>query len=62
MSEDEFIKEVFEIACGDGAYHNEELALKAEPRAFGFEEVLERLREFSDDALRYTNQEMFEEK
>lgn len=59
MSKDEFIREVFEIAFGDDAYHSEELAIKATPRAFGYEEVLERLKEFSDDALRFTDPELF---
>ena len=59
MTKDQFIEEVFEIAFGDGAYHNEELALKATPRAFSYDEVLEVLKQFSDDALRYTNPELF---
>ena len=41
MTEREFIEEVFEIAFGDDAIN----------RDFSYEEVLERLREFSDKAL-----------
>lgn len=55
MNKDEFIKEVFEIACGDSAFYSEDFEL----RAFTFEEVLEVLREFSDNALRYTDPELF---
>ena len=40
MTEREFIEEVFEIAFGDDAIN----------RDFSYEEVLERLREFSDKA------------
>ena len=54
-SKDEFIKEVFEIAFGCDAYYDEE----CKPRAFTYEEVLEELRQFSDDALRYTDPVMF---
>ena len=56
MNKDEFIKEAFEIACGADAHYSEEFA----PRAFTYEEVLERLREFSDDALRYNNPQEFD--
>ena len=41
MSDKEFIEEVYEIAFGDDAIN----------RDFSYEEVLERLREFSDKAL-----------
>tara|TARA_B100000214_G_scaffold327994_1_gene266860 strand:- start:275 stop:448 length:174 start_codon:yes stop_codon:yes gene_type:complete len=57
MSKDEFIKEAFEIACGADAYYSE---YTFAPRAFTYEEVLERLREFSDDALRYNNPQEFD--
>jgi len=40
MSDKEFIEEVYEIAFGDDAIN----------RDFSYEEVLERLREFSDKA------------
>ena len=39
--EKEFVEDVFEIAFGDNAIN----------RDFSYEEVLERLREFSDKAL-----------
>tara|TARA_R110000737_G_scaffold319140_1_gene330248 strand:- start:668 stop:838 length:171 start_codon:yes stop_codon:yes gene_type:complete len=51
MTDKDFIKEVFEIACGDGAICvPEESGL---PREFTKEEVLEQLMEFSDNALKY---------
>lgn len=42
MWDDEFIKEVFEIAFGDNAFE----------RGYSQEEVLTRLRQFSDAALK----------
>jgi len=42
MWDDEFIKSVFEIAFGDNAFE----------RGFSQEEVLTRLRRFSDTALK----------
>lgn len=56
MSKDEFIEEAFEIAFGADAYYSEKFA----PRAFTYEEVLEKLREFSDDALRYHHPQEFD--
>tara|TARA_B100001057_G_C22075478_1_gene653671 strand:- start:307 stop:459 length:153 start_codon:yes stop_codon:yes gene_type:complete len=50
MSKDEFISEVFEIACGDNATN----------RDFTYREVLVTLREFSDDALRYHHPQEFD--
>tara|TARA_Y100000816_G_scaffold186647_2_gene135608 strand:- start:1210 stop:1380 length:171 start_codon:yes stop_codon:yes gene_type:complete len=55
VNKDEFIKKVYEIAFGDGAFYYED----SELRAFSFEEVLEMLREFSDNALKYTDPELF---
>tara|TARA_R100000935_G_C2704472_1_gene111602 strand:- start:307 stop:486 length:180 start_codon:yes stop_codon:yes gene_type:complete len=50
ITDKDFIKEVFEIACGDGAICvPEESGL---PREFSKEEVLEKLMEFSDNALK----------
>jgi len=52
-----FIEEVFEIAFGDGA----SLALDedeiGEKRKFTYDEVLDRLREFSDVALKWDEAE-----
>jgi len=45
MTEREFIEEVFEIAFGDDAIN----------RDFSYEEVLARLREFSDSDWTLTN-------
>ena len=53
MKDKEFIKEVFEIAFGDSAKCVPEATGK--PREFTKEEVLERLREFSDNALKWEN-------
>jgi len=51
MSDKEFIKEVFEIAFGDRAVCvPKETGL---PREFTKEEVLEQLKEFSDNALKW---------
>jgi len=44
--EKEFVEDVFEIAFGDDAIN----------RDFSYEEVLERLREFSDKALENDNE------
>ena len=53
MKNKKFIKEVFEIAFGDSAKCvPEETGL---PREFTKEEVLERLMEFSDNALNWEN-------
>ena len=43
LTKDQFIEEVYEIAFGDNAIN----------RDFGFEEVIERIQEFSDNALKY---------
>ena len=55
MSNEEFIKEVFEIAFGDSAKCVPEETGK--PREFTKEEVLERLMEFSDNALKWEERE-----
>jgi|TARA_B100001094_G_scaffold301824_1_gene328480 hypothetical protein len=53
MKDKEFIEEVFEIAFGDSARCvPKETGL---PREFTKEEVLERLMEFSDNALKWEN-------
>ena len=46
QSPKQFIKEVFEIAFGDNAIN----------RDYSMGEVLDRLMEFSDDALRYNGE------
>lgn len=43
MNKDQFIEEIYEIAFGDNAIN----------RDFPFEEVIERIQEFSDNALKY---------
>jgi hypothetical protein len=43
MWDDNFIEAVFEIAFGENALH----------RGYSKEEVLRRLRQFSDDALKF---------
>ena len=43
MWDDNFIEAVFEIAFGENAFH----------RGYSKEEVLRRLRQFSDDALKF---------
>ena len=43
MSKEEFIAEVYEIAFGENAIN----------RGFSFDEVIEELREFSDNALAF---------
>ena len=43
MTKDQFIEEIYEIAFGDNAIN----------RDFDFEEVIERIQEFSDNALKY---------
>ena len=55
MTNEEFIKEVFEIAFGDGArcVDNNDNEVKA--REFTKEEALEQLKEFSDNALKSEN-------
>ena len=55
MTNEEFIKEVFEIAFGDGArcVDNNDHEVKA--REFTKEEALEQLKEFSDNALKSEN-------
>jgi hypothetical protein len=55
MSNEEFIKEVFEIAFGvDAKCTDEPMAL---PREFTKEEALEQLKEFSDNALKWEERE-----
>ena len=53
MTDKDFIKEVFEIAFGDSAICVPEETGK--PREFTKGEVLERLMEFSDNALNWEN-------
>jgi hypothetical protein len=55
MTNEEFIKEVFEIAFGDGATCVENNDNEVKAREFTKEEVLEQLKEFSDNALKYEN-------
>jgi len=43
MTKDQFIEEIYEIAFGDNAIN----------RDFDFEEVIERIQEFSDNALKW---------
>ena len=43
MEKDNFIEQVFEIAFGDNAIN----------RGFSHKEVIERLREFSDNSLKW---------
>ena len=47
MNKDQFIEEVFEIAFGDNAIN----------RDFSMGEVLDRLMEFSNNALKYEEEE-----
>jgi|TARA_B110000259_G_C13893385_1_gene353862 hypothetical protein len=51
MTDKDFIKEVFEIACGHGAICVPEDT--GNTREFTKEEVLENLMEFSDNALKW---------
>ena len=53
--QEQFIKEVFEIAFGDSARCVPSETGK--PREFTKEEVLERLMEFSDNALKWEERE-----
>jgi hypothetical protein len=55
MTDKDFIKEVFEIACGHGAICVPEDT--GNTREFTKEEVLENLMEFSDNALKWEEQE-----
>jgi len=55
MTNEEFIKEVFEIAFGDGARCVENNDNEVKAREFTKEEVLEQLKEFSDNALKSEN-------
>ena len=55
MTNEEFIKEVFEIAFGDGARCVENNDNEVKAREFTKEEVLEQLKEFSDNALESEN-------
>jgi len=55
MTNEEFIKEVFEIAFGDGARCVENNDHEVKAREFTKEEVLEQLKEFSDNALKSEN-------
>ena len=50
MNKDEFIEEVFEIAFGDSVFHNEGDLVR---RGFSYHEVINQLKEFSDNALKY---------
>jgi len=52
MTNEEFIKEVFEIAFGNDAKCTEHPSWLF-PREFTKEEVLEQLKEFSDNALKW---------
>jgi len=49
MNKDQFIEEIYEIAFGDNAIN----------RDFDFEEVIERIQEFSDNALKYEEGEQW---
>jgi hypothetical protein len=51
MTDKDFIKEVFEIAFGDGAICVENIDYGVNAREFTKEEALEKLMEFSDNAL-----------
>ena len=53
MTNEEFIKEVFQIAFGDRARCVENNDHEVKAREFTKEEVLEQLKEFSDNALKY---------
>ena len=55
MTNEEFIKEVFEIAFGDRARCVENNDNEVKAREFTKEEVLEQLKEFSDNALKSEN-------
>ncbi len=55
MSNEEFIKEVFEIAFGDDATCVENNDNEVKAREFTKEEVLEQLKEFSNNALKEEN-------
>jgi len=57
--QEQFIDEVCEIAFGDSAKWVRFATGK--PREFTREEVLERLREFSDNALKWEEKEIEEE-
>lgn len=53
MTDKEFIKEVFEIAFGVDARCVENIDYGVNAREFTKEEVLEQLKEFSDNALKW---------
>ena len=53
MTNEEFIKEVFELACGDGAICVENNDNEIKAREFTKEEVLDQIREYIDHALKY---------
>tara|TARA_R110001583_G_scaffold91221_1_gene233282 strand:- start:396 stop:650 length:255 start_codon:yes stop_codon:yes gene_type:complete len=53
MSDKEFIKEVFELACGDGAICVENNDNEVKAREFTKEEVLDQIREYIDHALKW---------
>lgn len=55
MTDKKFIEEVFEIAFGDSARCVPKET--GHPREFTKEEVLERLMEFSDNALKWEERE-----
>ena len=57
MKDKEFIKKVFEIAFGDAARCVENNDNEVKAREFTKEEVLERLMEFSDNALKWEERE-----
>ena len=53
MTDKDFIKEVFEIACGHGAICVENIDYGVNAREFTKEEVLEKLMEFSNNAYKW---------
>ena len=53
MTNEEFIKEVFELACGHGAICVENNDKEVKAREFTKEEVLDQIREYIDHALKY---------
>ena len=53
MSDKEFIKEVFKLACGDGAICVENNDNEVKAREFTKEEVLDQIREYIDHALKW---------
>jgi hypothetical protein len=53
MTNEEFIKEVFEIVCGHGATCVENNDNEVKAREFTKEEVLDQIREYIDHSLKY---------